>query len=83
MAVWCALDIVAPALDLPGQGSRLVEQLQDVLHPHNEPAQVFYEGNMNYEIDPVFTPLLGSHSHGPLCMIQSEMNTKLSIIAWT
>ena len=40
MAVWCALDIVAPALDLPGRGSRLVEELQDVLHPHNEPAQV-------------------------------------------
>ena len=38
---------------------------------------------MNYEIDPVFTPLLGSHSHGLLCMIQSEMNKKLSIIAWT
>ena len=83
MAVWCALDIAAHPLDLPGRGSRLVEELQDVLHPHSKPAQVLYEGNMNYEIDPVFTPLLGSHSHGPLCMIQSEMNTKLSTITWT
>ena len=38
------------------------------------------EGNVNYEIDLVFTPLLGSHSHGPLCMIQSEMNTKLYMV---
>ena len=25
MAVWCVSDIAAPALDLPGQGSRLVQ----------------------------------------------------------
>ena len=40
MAVWCASDIAGPALDLPGRGSRLVEELQDVLLPHNEPGQV-------------------------------------------